>query len=122
MHPHHLRRPLNRLRPSHPPLNKLLNLRSQPPLRQPQIIHRPRPQYRQSRKPFSTSIHQCPTSFAEIVFHGGGGADGLGFAEGGEGFGAADVFEVGGEDGDVGLVEGGADFAAVCAVADVAVY
>mgnify|MGYP006902619521 CR=1 FL=1 len=37
-------------------------------------------------------------------------------------FGAAGVFEVGGEDGDVGLVEGGADFAAVCAVADVAVY
>lgn len=32
------------------------------------------------------------------------------------------MFEVGGEDGDVGLVEGGADFAAVCAVADVAVY
>lgn len=37
-------------------------------------------------------------------------------------FGAAGVFEVGGEDGDVGLVEGGADLAAVCAVADVAVY
>jgi hypothetical protein len=32
------------------------------------------------------------------------------------------VFEVGGEDGDVGLVEGGADFAAIGAVADVAIY
>lgn len=71
MHPHHLRRPLNRLRPTHPPLNKLLDLRSQPALCQPQIIHRPRPQDRQARKPFSTSIHQRPTGFAEIILHGG---------------------------------------------------
>jgi hypothetical protein len=122
MQPHNLRRTLNRLRPGNSRLDELLHLRPQLPLRQRKIVHSPRPQNLQSRKALARTIHQTPARLAEIARHERLCAHRFRLCKGSKIVLTADVLEMRIGDGDVGHVGGGADFAAVGAVADVAVY
>lgn len=94
MHPNNLRRALNRLRPSSPPLDKLLHLRPQLSLSQREIIHGTSAQNRQSRKSCTAAIHESAAGLAEVVGHGRIGANGLLFAERREVILATGMFEV----------------------------
>jgi len=110
--------PSTTTKPAYPILGKLLHSRLQFRLLQIEIVNRSNPHDAVSRIPRANTIHECPTSFAEIIRHGVGCGDGLVLREGCQVLLSAGMLQVLVVDDEVRGEHASGDLPAVGAVAD----